>query len=387
LSSLGHLERHRLRIKTLSPIYIGSGLKLNKKEYIYMPNGQRIIFVHFDKLITFLDRKKLLHLFEKFMIDQDENNGLYDWLQRQKINEEQYREFSNYSIKAGNALGIGIPFREIHTFVKNSHGEPYLPGSSVKGAIRTAIAANFLMDQRPRFSRNLHEIETQAKVQRKGKYYLKTQAESLENTLFRKLNLVNNRKNAVNDILRGIQISDSLPINSEKLILCLKIDRRKDGTSNINNRNQATGLLFRECIQPQTEIEASLTLDHSVLKGTGISVDFIKEALDEFEENYYESFASQFTGKPEDAEYKCREGFPLIIGGGVGFASKTLIYPLADQRERGVKIVSQILSKQFPANHKHTQDVSLGVSPHIIKFTKVNNKNYPMGYCEVCIDK
>jgi CRISPR-associated protein Csm5 len=386
MSSLGHLESFKLAIKTLSPVYIGSGIKVNKKEYIFTPRGHQIIFIHFDKLAAFLDRKNLLSLFEEFMLGQQGNIGLYEWLQQQKINQEKYQEFSHYVLQAGDALSIGSPFREIHTFIKNPQGEPYLPGSSLKGAFRTAIAAKLLMDQRSRFTGQLQEIERQADQQRKGNKYLKFEAEKLESTLFRKLNLSDKQSNAVNDFLRGVQISDSSPVNPERLTLCVKIDRRKDGSANINDRNQDSGLLFRECIQPGTEIKASLTLDHSVLKGTGITVAFIKEALDEFEENYYECFVSQFAEKPEDAECKCTQGVPLLIGGGVGFASKTLIYPLAEKRERGVKLVSGILNKQFPANHKHDKDAELGVSPHTIKFTKTNQEYYPMGYLEVCID-
>jgi CRISPR-associated protein Csm5 len=201
MSRLSHLESFRLRIKTLSPVYIGSGIKLNKKEYIYIPNGHRIFFVHFDKLVAFLDQKNLLPLFEQFMLGQYGNIGLYEWMQQQKITRGEYPEFTHYAISAGDAVGIGTPFREIHMFIKNAQGEPYFPGSSIKGALRTTIAAKMLKDQRPRFAKTLPEIEGEVNRQRKGKYFLKPQMDNLDKVLFKTLNLTNKPMNAVNDIL------------------------------------------------------------------------------------------------------------------------------------------------------------------------------------------
>ena len=37
------LKHYRMRIEALSPIYIGSGVKLGKKEYIYMPWNHEVI--------------------------------------------------------------------------------------------------------------------------------------------------------------------------------------------------------------------------------------------------------------------------------------------------------------------------------------------------------
>ena len=65
---------------------------------------------------------------------------------------------------------------------------------------------------------------------------------------------------AVNSIFRGIQISDSLSIPDNCMMLAGKTDSATDGgTHSIN--------LCRECAAPGTAIRFKLTLDQSVLKG------------------------------------------------------------------------------------------------------------------------
>ena len=37
----------------------------------------------------------------------------------------------------------------------------------------------------------------------------------------------------------------------------------------------------------------------------------------------------------------------------------------------------------MPREHKHDKDIGLGVSPHVLKCTKLNGKKYMMGQCEL----
>ncbi len=47
----GHLERVELVLRTLSPVFIGSGEKLTKKEYIYDKNDRVIYMLNLAKLM------------------------------------------------------------------------------------------------------------------------------------------------------------------------------------------------------------------------------------------------------------------------------------------------------------------------------------------------
>ena len=61
-------------------------------------------------------------------------------------------------------------------------------------------------------------------------------------------------RNAVNDILGGLRISDSAPLSLEDLTLCQKIDVLRNG-------NQRKLPILRECLKPGTELHFTLTID------------------------------------------------------------------------------------------------------------------------------
>ena len=61
-----------------------------------------------------------------------------------------------------------------------------------------------------------------------------------------------------------------------------------------------------------------------------------------------------------------------------------MIYALFGQE--GTRVTTMIFDKtRVPREHKHYQDTRLGVSPHILKCTKYNGKEYMMGQCELMI--
>ena len=80
----------------------------------------------------------LLAKFERFLT-QSRNNDLRVFLEENSVREKDYLTFTSYSIEAGEAARIPN-FREVLTFLKGPDGLPYIPGSSLKGVIRTALS-------------------------------------------------------------------------------------------------------------------------------------------------------------------------------------------------------------------------------------------------------
>ena len=54
------LKHYRMQIEALSPIYIGSGIKLGKKEYIYIPWNHEVIIPDMQKMFLSVQKKDLL---------------------------------------------------------------------------------------------------------------------------------------------------------------------------------------------------------------------------------------------------------------------------------------------------------------------------------------
>jgi len=375
----GHLETIELILNTLSPVFIGSGRELSKKEYIFDKAEKIIHMPNLSGLISFLSERNLLTKYEEFLL-QPEFNDLYVFLSKNGIAKKDYKAFVAYSIDAGEAA-YSEKLRGILTFIKGADGKPYIPGSSLKGAIRTAIAAK--MVKNGDFSNNIMSIEEAAKYYRGSKTYISREAQQLENRLFCTLGIKDPTNpdrirwdSILNDFMRGISISDSQPIAFENLTLCSKYDWLADGKVNILP-------IYRECLAPGTRVRFVMTLDIPVLKKAGIDKKFIEDALHKFSDFHYENYEQYFSKLGEDAVVTPKEGENIILGGGSGYVSKTLLYPLIQDRKKALKLVSTIMSKQF-RDHNHGKDeIYYKVSPHTLKMALYKGRYYQMGRCEL----
>lgn len=135
------LKHYRVKIRVLSPIHIGSGEKIKKKEYIYMPWNHRVIIPNVEKMYEDVCARGWEKEFTSFLMDS--RNGempLSTWLAQKKLREADYEAWKLYEMDAGEAfVDCTSPPKEIDAFVKDAYGLPYVPGSSVKGMFRTAL--------------------------------------------------------------------------------------------------------------------------------------------------------------------------------------------------------------------------------------------------------
>ena len=100
-----YLKCYNVKIHALSPIYIGSGEKIGKKEYIYMPWRQKVIIPDFDKMYQNICEKGLRQEFINYMMDNTPKGpSIGQWLQKHQLFSYllcfPYRYFSLY----GNIL-------------------------------------------------------------------------------------------------------------------------------------------------------------------------------------------------------------------------------------------------------------------------------------------
>ena len=190
--------------------------------------------------------------------------------------------------------------------------------------------------------------------------------------MFNRLKRNDKRKaDAVNDIMCGLRIGDSEPLSVDDLTLCQKIDVTKDG-------HEQSLPIFRECIKPQTDIRFPMTINPEYFP---YSTKQIVQAATIFAQNYDKCFLEKFPLNGISG------GGNLYLGGGCGYVSKTVSYPLLG--ENGVKCVSEIINATIApkvrAQHKHYKDAGLGVSPHMLKCTQYDGRLYEMGACTLSI--
>ncbi len=117
------------RFTIITPVHVGSGEKLGGNTDIKVEGNQCIVV---DMESLFLKLKDNLSALNAF--DTEEFN-LSNLLKTHRINAGTVQKY-----RIANTDNIRFGFRfEIQEMIKTGMGKPYLPGSSIKGAIRTVI--------------------------------------------------------------------------------------------------------------------------------------------------------------------------------------------------------------------------------------------------------
>jgi len=121
-------------IEPLSPVFIGSGEKVGKFETLVADDKTYIL--NFDKL---MENEKFVQYFiantDKILNPQIKDQVLSEIFKRLNMNIEEYSYSSFRTImdKEGKPRTL-----QIHRFIRSA-GRYYIPGSSIKGALRTMI--------------------------------------------------------------------------------------------------------------------------------------------------------------------------------------------------------------------------------------------------------
>jgi CRISPR-associated protein Csm5 len=361
-----YLKHYVIIVETLAPLFIGCGEKLGKKEYVYNRNEKQAYIMDVSRMYAEILKKRLGPSYETYLLK--ENKDLLIWMRENQVSKSEYKNWTKYQLDCSDAEIYGKN-KEISLFTKDPYGNPYIPGSSLKGALRTILLG---ADLKKSFTGRgtTEQIKNNSRIRTSRKKYLAREVKELESEVFHTLNWKKSKKqDAVNDELSGLRISDSEPLTTKDLILCQKIDRNISGT-------ERKMPLLRECLKPKTKVKFQLTIDETICDYT---VDRILNAIDEvFQSNlaFYEKF-----GKIDKSSEHT-----FYFGGGSGFVSKTIEYSLYPERE-AVQVVSNIFRNTTPRNHGHAQDMKLRVSPHIQKVTHYSGKRYEFGFCSIKIEK
>lgn len=385
-----YLKHYKARITAKAPIFIGDGTKTGKKEFIYSERDEKVYIPDMGRFFSFLSSRGLEDAYTEYMLYSG-NKDLGRWLYEQQIYRKEYLEFIAYTLDAGDALidsgrggntkDSGAKAREILRFVKDAKGRPYVPGSSIKGMTRTALLAYEISNDeglRERYKKNIHD--DLAKIDQAGKSgaqnrrqdrkkLLSSQTQCLEQEVLHTIERYDPKKkeyikksNAVCSNMSGLIISDSVPLKTDALVLCQKIDFTKDGRENPLP-------ILREALKPGTEIFFDLTIDSRIFP---YDIKIILEALNKYQQAMYNSFYSRF-GRG------CSDEGTVWLGGGCGFPSKTVIDAICGKEtvDYTARIFKTTVNNR---EHKHDLDVSgYGISPHVCKCTRYQNRLYDMG--------
>ncbi len=215
----------KVQVSTLTPLHIGSGVDLlNQYDYaIHKGYTWRI------------DHSRLL---EAQQIDDPRQLAMIAERPPQELlSEADYQPgspFFRYVLKGvPRATGEGAVLREQ---IKDVYDRPYLPGSSLKGALRTALAAALWK-----------ESGYQLEVNRLGRN-AKFAAQEYERALL--------GKNPNHDLLRALHVSDSQPLSADSLMV---VNARV-----INRGGKLASPIEMEAIRPDVTFEMTIKVDDAL---------------------------------------------------------------------------------------------------------------------------
>lgn len=320
-----------LTVKT--PVFVGSGAFINKKGFI--TERDRIGVLDMNALMREVYERGLLSDFQKLMMT--EVYGSAGDFMKTFFTPDEIKKMTLYTCRSTDVFSGGKPPAEIKQFWHTPDNRPYIPGSSLKGALRTCLIGARLLDDDA-----VRTNEIRGKVS------------ALENEY--------------KEIMSRLSVSDSEPVTPSSLTLCKKYDVKTSGQTKPLN-------LIRECLAPGTKLKFRITID----SGDGVmTLDKIKSSIKLFSKFYSDQVKKYY--KAPDRSGRFSYDGNLILGGGSGYLSKTVVYEAAEY-EDALDLVVEIMTRSFRQHHMN--DRANNVSPHMLKYTQYNGLFYPFGICSL----
>ena len=310
----------------MAPIHTGSGDKYTSREFIY--EDGYFYFPDMGKFYNRMVEKGYDQKFERFLQERKpraSNNRLISFLLDNRISD---RDFGGYRIKEtgfeteknniDSKLGT---INEVSKFMRDAFGNPYIPGSSLKGAIRT-----ILMNTNPDWNN-----KNVVKDKKENKSLIPWGAK---------------KGQEFNDLFNDIRVSDSKPFSNESLILVQKWD------CSAKLLKVKPLPLYREAIAPLTKVEFTIT---TTTAEAATLIEKLEDKALEFYRGYKNFFLKDF---PED-KIQDNIDYPIYLGAGSGAWTKTIF-----------KKAKKILQERY-GNSRTTRMVDKGV----LKLTKAPMKS------------
>lgn len=242
-------------LEVLTPIHVGSGQQLMPSEYLLDNKNRKFFRINmgrlfqspdfdFETYISLINRGHF-YLGDRYL-EAGISNTDYELDATGSINE--------LSLNVGRASGFVLEF------IKEG-GKPYLPGSSLKGSLRSLVVRYIIRNNRRRYEDTL-DRQLQEMAERRRRVRAEFFSTPAEQALTGKPN---------NSVFRTLQIGDSLPISFNDMCLSyVKVIsqsgnagfRWKDLGSRINlNRCEKATAIFFEAIKPGTRVTGRVRMD------------------------------------------------------------------------------------------------------------------------------
>ncbi len=330
-------------LKTISPLHIGNGESWSRFQYIV--DRGKVYFLDFPHIKKAFDEKGRGNLLTLFLKKMAQGKSLSQFEREEGIDiESSLKDNSFYFIPI---YGNKFPSSQISEFIKLEK-RIYIPGSSVKGAIRTAILFCWWRERKDKFrqrminlQRNIKEIKRSSIDRKIVRNKINQEISKAEYSITKVLS---------SEILSCIKVSDSTFQDVENSCFVAQVWRRPP--------------VFFELVKENKEFNLEIDIDEKrldLLKGSGkISEEQYnlvmnwKNCLSEFSKSLISAYRELYSktrlnniivgdkAKPEMVDdfltklqsFEGKEDELLLrIGRGKGFLASTLWIALGDNED------------------------------------------------------
>ena len=401
MTKVGNLETRTYELECVSPVHVGNGETLMAFEYLYDSTNQYVYFINEGKWITFLMRHNLIDAFADRLMNiagskQNTVESLWDWLVHKGISEDELKGLGERKAKATTlevSEGGKRSLNDIHVQMATAEGQPYIPGSSIKGALRTAILFHLIKNDYESYQNYWEDIE---RLVHSGKNKISVFVNNYKKTIsfdsimkemdkkafsrmgFKKIEWNGKPKYATdeaNSMMRGLHVSDGFCVEpvTETVVL-----QKVDATTYFERENNIS--LYRECIPAGTKIRFTVTIDKAFLSKIGIeSFDKILEMTRDYLQHGLQ-FQEKVYGGRYPAELEEARNADVLLGGGTGFFSKTVFYQLATDKTGAQDLLKCYFDSKSKHNHKVNDSF---ITPRTLKLTRTDAGTSLMGLCKI----
>jgi CRISPR type III-A-associated RAMP protein Csm5 len=237
----------QIKLEALTSVHIGSGQKFPMNIEVLF-DGENLGIISLDKVV----KKIGINNISKLTAAIENNEDTLEFLKRFGITD-----ITNVSVRTMGVWGSNISQkRDLKEQLMSARGFPLLPGSSIKGAIRTAILSDMINNND---SIALNVISQQRRKTPSNRWKLRD-FQNIERTIANKYFNGTDRPNANKDIMRFIQITDA-EFEYKTIATNVKIlNLQRNGWDFKNRGDQLT-----EAIGPGSETNFRIKTDETLL--------------------------------------------------------------------------------------------------------------------------
>ena len=378
---MSNIIRNKMKLEVLTPLHIGGAdykSKLDKKEYIFDKDKKTLTLIDNEKFIAFLIKK---NLFEKYIAYIENNVNAKVMIQNRNINLLNFlkannidKDIQDFRKKAPIKLDMNIEnMNDIKLMLRDVQGKPYIPGTSIKGALINLLLVDYIIKNREKFSKEKRIILSECKKINDDRSIrgLKNDIKKIVNQIEKSI-IYSDNKTLEKSKKFGISVSDSYSYSNTRTNFYQDIDEKR--TNKPGEDKSRPMPVAREYIIANSIFDFDITLDIDLLEESKLKIKNIDDLIDSIE-----NAMSYLIDVLEDKNSPRTEN--LVLGANTGFLQKTIVYALFEDEKERLEVVKKLLHKnQKNVIGNHLNDK---FAPRVLNRIKINNKNLLAGLVKI----